>query len=230
MNFVQHLQHETQIGPHLESVGVLYIVEKSPSIGVLGGVAQSIARRQGLVMMVYQDVDAFLANFDPDASGCTVIGVLDSPEESLRCLSRICDLSKSAHSIVFAHDWDVQHIVNAIKIGATEVMDGIDDVNRFSDLLQQVLRKDNDSRMARKGRIPASLRNSLNPQEISIFELMLQGRTTKQIGAELDLSVRTIHYRKKEIFKKLGVSSRSDAIELVRLVATESTPLRLNCG
>jgi len=45
---------------------------------------------------------------------------------------------------------------------------------------------------------------------------MVRGRTTKQVAAELDISIRTVHYRKKALLEKVGVQNRSEAIELVR--------------
>jgi DNA-binding NarL/FixJ family response regulator len=71
--------------------------------------------------------------------------------------------------------------------------------------------------------IPESVMAQLNSDEASILSLLIQGRTTKEIGSELDLSVRTIHYRKTSMFKKLGVRDRSEAVEMVRTIRRGNT-------
>jgi len=56
----------------------------------------------------------------------------------------------------------------------------------------------------------------LTPQEEDIAVLMLEGASVKEIASKLDVSVRTIHYRKNEIYQKIGVTSRSQAIQTLK--------------
>ena len=65
-------------------------------------------------------------------------------------------------------------------------------------------------------KIPRSISDVLSSEEAVILRLIVQGRTAKEVGSTLDISVRTFHYRKRSIFAKLGVNNRSEAIELIR--------------
>ena len=49
----------------------------------------------------------------------------------------------------------------------------------------------------------------LTPQESTVAELVAQGRTNKDVAAELFLSVKTVQYHLTRIYAKLGVSSRT---------------------
>ena len=49
----------------------------------------------------------------------------------------------------------------------------------------------------------------LTPQEKSVAELVAQGKTNRKVASELVLSVNTIEYHLKNIYAKLGISSRS---------------------
>ncbi len=53
---------------------------------------------------------------------------------------------------------------------------------------------------------------SLSDREIEILQMVATGATNKRIGAELFLSMRTVEAHIHNIFQKLGVSSRTEAV------------------
>ncbi len=55
---------------------------------------------------------------------------------------------------------------------------------------------------------------TLTPTEKTIFNLYLDGRGTKEIMEELNIKENTIKYHNKNIYSKLGVSSRKQMLEL----------------
>lgn len=65
---------------------------------------------------------------------------------------------------------------------------------------------DSDSRVVANNSIVLSAR------EIQILELASKGETNKLIGGTLNLSVRTVEVHMHNIFAKLGVSSRTEAV------------------
>ena len=62
----------------------------------------------------------------------------------------------------------------------------------------------------------AERRAALTPAERTIYELYLSGKTTKEVLAELGIKENTLKYHNKNIYGKLGVSSRK---ELLRIAA-----------
>ena len=49
----------------------------------------------------------------------------------------------------------------------------------------------------------------LTPRQVEVLRLLEQGRSTKQIAAELHLSTETVRSHIRGVFRALGVSSRS---------------------
>jgi DNA-binding NarL/FixJ family response regulator len=55
---------------------------------------------------------------------------------------------------------------------------------------------------------------SLTPAEMGVLRLLVTGRTTKEIAAELVVSVATVDRHLTHIYQKLGVRNRAEAISL----------------
>ena len=52
----------------------------------------------------------------------------------------------------------------------------------------------------------------LTPRQVEVLRLLEQGRSTKQIAAELHLSPETVKTHLKNVYEKLGVSDRAAAV------------------
>ena len=55
---------------------------------------------------------------------------------------------------------------------------------------------------------------TLTPTELAVFQLYLEGKSTKEVLHELNIKENTLKYHNKNIYSKLGVSSRKQLLEL----------------
>lgn len=67
-----------------------------------------------------------------------------------------------------------------------------------------------------KGRTPAwnAASDPLSEREHAVLRLAAEGASNKVIAQQLDVSVRTVHAHMRNIFSKLGVASRTEAVML----------------
>jgi DNA-binding NarL/FixJ family response regulator len=59
----------------------------------------------------------------------------------------------------------------------------------------------------------------LTPRQVDVLRLLEQGRSTKQIAAELHLSTETVRNHIRRLFRALGVHSRLEAVAAARAAA-----------
>ena len=60
----------------------------------------------------------------------------------------------------------------------------------------------------------------LTPRQVEVLRLLEQGRSTKQIAAELQLSTETVRNHIRRLFRALGVHSRLEAVAAARAAST----------
>ena len=63
-----------------------------------------------------------------------------------------------------------------------------------------------------------------SPRENQVIDLLIQGKSNKEMSVELGISVRTVEFHLSNIYKKLDVTSRTEAvIRLTEITVREST-------
>ena len=61
----------------------------------------------------------------------------------------------------------------------------------------------------------------LTPRQVEVLRLLEQGRSTKQIAAELHLSTETVRNHIRRLFRALGVNSRLEAVAVARATSSD---------
>jgi DNA-binding CsgD family transcriptional regulator len=64
---------------------------------------------------------------------------------------------------------------------------------------------------------------SLTPKEYSIYELYIEGKTAKEIMEILDIKENTMKFHNKNIYSKLGISSRKQLLKFAALKKQQET-------
>jgi LuxR family maltose regulon positive regulatory protein len=62
----------------------------------------------------------------------------------------------------------------------------------------------------------STTRSALTPREVAILQLISQAMSNKRVALTLNISLETVKWNLKNVFLKLGVSSRYDAVSWAR--------------
>ncbi len=148
---------------------------------------------------------------------CILIRVTTDTANELQNVTKVKDRWPALQIVAYGNQWQIASVVQAIKLGADEVCEFPCSRANLGGLLERMASNEKNHRLTLSDAIPTEILQKLKSDEARILHLLVRGRTTKEVGATLEMSIRTVHYRKKELLRKLGVQNRSEAIELIRL-------------
>ena len=125
--------------------------------------------------------------------------------------------------ILSAYD-DDQFIFKLLQAGAAgyllksvhsqELVSGVRAVHHGDSVLHPTIARKVLSRLAFSSGKPTDTNTvcGLTDREIELLKLMTKGLSNKEIASELNLSIRTVQGHVGQIFNKLGVNSRTEAV------------------
>jgi DNA-binding NarL/FixJ family response regulator len=184
--------------------GTRQILAAQPELEIVGEAADGPAAIE-VIRATRPDV-AVLDMRLPGRSGIEVTHEVTSEQPETRVL------------ILSAYD-DEDYVAAAVQAGALgyvlktaterELTDAVAAVAQGHPVVAQAIAQ----KLARLwGHAPAAPRGPLTPRETEVLELVTRGLRNKAIGQELGLSPRTVEVHLKNVYEKLGVSSRTQAV------------------
>ncbi|MCD8338884.1 MAG: response regulator [Burkholderiales bacterium] len=168
----------------------------------------------------YDNPLSFLQLDDPEIPGCIVLDVR-MPQMSGIELQREMKLRKCNLPIVFvsAHG-DIDMAVKAIKDGACDFLPKPVKAERLLKAIEKAVARDWKQRKEiEEEREVRSAFNRLTDREKVVAEKVGQGLLNKQIGAELNISEKTVQAHRGSICRKLKVRSAAEIATLFAKLA-----------
>ncbi len=158
-----------------------------------------------------------IESFDPSRSGCLVLD-LQLPEMSgLELQRKLSEAGCQLPFLIISGYGEIPDVTMAMRQGAIDFLAKPFTPNIFLERVHESLVKDSAERERRE--LLASTRaklDLLSSRENEVLELILEGRLTKQIATQLDISAKTVENHRSNIAKKMNVDS---ALQLVKLIA-----------
>ncbi len=198
---------------------VVYIVEDDESIR--NSIAE-VVRYCNYEVRCFETLEAFYGTCDGAISGVLLLGFYLSDHRGLAALADVKQDYPNLVVMMLSVENNTAKVVEAMRLGARNVLEMPFTFNNLQSALEDAVAHLGQMRENHSCALPAEVSSLLTDEETKILVGLSEGLTVKQVAARLDISLRTVHYRKKSIFDKLGVINRTEAMLKLRGVGSRT--------
>lgn len=167
-----------------------------------------VVRSMKLRCESYALAQDFLDKYDPQRSGCAIFEVRLPDISGLQLQEQLAQQTPAVPVIFLASHASVPVVARAIQQGAVNFLQKPAEEQELWDTIQRALQIDRERRAA-----VAEVENLrgqlalLTEKELDVLMLMAREKGTRSIARELDVSVRTVEFRRCRMLQKLQLTT-----------------------
>jgi two-component system, LuxR family, response regulator FixJ len=193
------------------------------NVGVLKSL-RALLESAGLAVETYTSAAEFLAAHDPERPGCLVLDVRLRHSSGLDLQDDLRRRKATLPIIVLTGHGNVPTSVRALKAGAVDFLQKPAPPKLLLERIHLALDSDRQARESISERAEVLERLAdLTPREREVMELLIAGKTSKEVAEAMQVSVRTVEGHRRMVLTKMEVSSAAQLVRTV-LSAREETP------
>lgn len=191
---------------------VVFIIDDDAAIrDSLSWLVESV----GLRVKTFANGDEFLEAYDPSLVGCIVLDVRMPGMSGLDLQEELNRQASDLPVLIITGYGEVQGAVRALKAGAADYLQKPVSDQTLLDRIQDCLRANIRERKKRADQADVVSRMaSLTRRQRQVMDLVVDGRSNKEIGRRLDISVKTVESHRGHVMRKMGVSTIADLARL----------------
>ena len=202
----------------MESGPTVFVVDDDP------GVSRAIIGLTRILLMrveSYDSAEAFLAAHDTRRSGCLVLDLKIPGMSGLELQTFLNKQHTTLPVIMISGHATVSTTVQAMRNGAVMLLEKPFEMHDLVHYIQQGIELDVARREFNTRQTSARMRiGRMTAKEHEVFERIAQGRSNKEMAAELGLSMRAIEDRRARVMRKLKVRTSAELGALARDAVT----------
>lgn len=178
----------------------------------------------GLTVQVYASAIALLqAKLAP--AGCVLTDYRMPEIDGLQLQHRLGEQGRCLPVIVMSGHAEVPVAVRAMKAGAVDFLEKPFKEGQLLDAVMGALERNRHALAATVGSVEAAQQIALlTPREREVLDLLVTGKSSKEIAKMLGTSPRTIDVHRARVFHKLKVHTLPDLVHLVLAVRPIQPP------
>jgi two-component system, LuxR family, response regulator FixJ len=200
--------------PAMTTTPTVFVVDDDPA--VLHSL-QTLLDSQGLTSECYPSAEAFLDAVDARRPGCLVADLRMPGVTGIQLLQHLADNRQSRPTVVISGFAEVSSVVQSMKLGAIDVLEKPFHPAKLLSAVRNALDADVHRRARSVEQRQALDRvEGLSADERAVLAGIARGLTNREIADELDVSLRTVQFRRSSLMAALQVKSKSELIELVQ--------------
>ena len=197
-----------------EARPTVYVVDDSPA---LRKSLRWLIKSAGLTAETYGSAREFLDAYDPTKPGCLVLDVrLQQQMSGLDLQAELAARRVPTPIIIITAYGDVPTAVRALRGGAVDYIQKPFSDQLLLDRIWQAIERDREARRTEAIRAEVAQRLArLTPREREVMGGLVAGMTSREIAADLRLSVRTVEAHRAQVLAKMEVDSGTKLVRLV---------------
>lgn len=198
---------------------VVFIIDDDAAIrDSLSWLVESV----GLRVKTFANAGEFLAAYEPSLLGCIVLDVRMPGLSGLDLQEELNRRGSDLPVLIITGYGEVQGAVRALKAGAADYLQKPVSDQTLLDRIQDCLRANIRERKKRAGQADIVARMAkLTRRQRQVMDLVVAGRSNKEIARCLDISVKTVESHRGHVMQKMGVSTIADLVRLALITVDD---------
>jgi two-component system response regulator FixJ len=182
---------------------------------------QQLLESRGLAVRCFRSAEDFLASRDSPAC---IVSDVRMPGLSGLDLQRALNAQGSAAPVILiTGHGDVAMAVTAMRDGAFDFIEKPYNAEKLIASIESALAAGQKLRTRETDRAEVRRRIAeLSPRQRQVMDLVAQGRSSKQIAIDLDISPRTVENYRAWVMERLGAANVAELVRKVLLAADET--------
>lgn len=183
----------------------VFVIDDDPAVQQsVCWLVESAGRR----VKAFDSAEAFLESYTPDKAGCVLTDVRMPGLGGLQLQETLQEKGYAIPVIIMTAYGDVSTAVRAMKGGAVDFLEKPYNDHALLDLIEEAIKKDEIIRQDQKEADAARARYGLlTPREQQIMQLVVQGRSNKEMAAQLEISTKTVEAHRSKVMSKMEAGS-----------------------
>jgi two-component system response regulator FixJ len=191
----------------------VFVVDDNPGVRKS---LRALLESADLDVETFASGEEFLAAYDPDRAGCLLLDVRLRKSSGLDLQDELNRRKTTLPIIVLTGHGTVPTSVRALKAGAVDFLQKPAPPKMLLERVQAALQVDRQSPATAADEAVVTERlKHLTPREREVMELLLAGKSSKEIAAVLRVSIRTVEGHRRMVLSKIHVTSASQLVRVV---------------
>ena len=166
------------------------------------------------LVTVCKDGESFLTSLDREPLDVAVIGWVIDPGNGKYILDRLRDKADAPRIVVYTGAEDENVPAQAMAHGAAAYVSKREETEHLMDTVAAVAAGHMVFPFVDVRRININPLTSLSRRELEVLAALTTGQSTKEIAAAQGVTPNTVKFHLRNIYQKLGVNNRSQAIAI----------------
>lgn len=170
-----------------------------------------------LPVLTFSSAECFLKFDFANAVGCLIVDIKLPGMNGLELQAALRERSCELPVIIISGHADVPLAVEAMRRGALTVLEKPFPLDQLTPHIRNAIELDRKRReFSQQRQLARDRMATLTPREREVLDLIAQGKTNKEMAAQLHLTLRAIEDRRSRLMRRVGVTSLAELLTLTQ--------------